>query len=96
MRLTLQRTAGILLAVVVLTTGAAAALPGNSPDSAGTDNDGSAGPPGDLPGPVPDFVSTIHDLVSQFIDGTLDGSLGDVISDRLGGDGATPTPDQSS
>lgn len=94
MRLTLQRTAGILLAVVLLTTSGAAALPGNAPDDAGGVEDGSAGPPGDLPGPVPDFVSTIHNLITQFIDGTLDGSLGSAISDSLVGDSGSPPTDQ--
>ncbi|MFB6300539.1 MAG: hypothetical protein ABEH65_09790 [Halobacteriales archaeon] len=84
MRLTLHRTATILLAVVLLTTGVVAAAPENADSAVGAEDD-SAGPPSDLPGPVPDFVSTIHDLITQFINGALDGSLGSAISEQIGG-----------
>ncbi|MFB6312141.1 MAG: hypothetical protein ABEH64_13280 [Salinirussus sp.] len=48
------------------------------------------GPPADLPGPVPDFVGEIHDLIRQHIEGSLDGILGDHVSD------ATPDEDAQS
>lgn len=48
-----------------------------------------AGPPADLPVPVPDHVSAIHDLIRQHIDGTLDGSLGAAISDVVANDDAS-------
>ncbi len=39
------------------------------------------GPPADLPSQVPDFVSQMHDVIGQFLDGEYDGSLGDTIND---------------
>jgi hypothetical protein len=39
-----------------------------------------AGPSEQLPDPVPDFVSDIHGLVGQFLDGSID-SLGSEVSD---------------
>lgn len=43
-----------------------------------------AGPPSDLPGPVPDFVGTILDTIGQFLNGVLDGALGPAVSDEAG------------
>lgn len=45
------------------------------------------GPPTSLPEQVPDHVSRIHDLIRQFIDGSLDGNLGDAISGVTPDDG---------
>lgn len=45
---------------------------------------GDAGPPSDLPGPVPAFVEDILGSIQQFIDGTLDGDLGSQVSDIAG------------
>lgn len=74
--------AAVLVAALVVTTGAVAAQPGN----AGASNDGTdAGPPGTLPGPVPDFVGDIHSAIQSFLDGSMDGSLGKTISDIAGG-----------
>jgi len=42
---------------------------------------GERGPPTDMPAPVPDFVSDIHQLVNQKLMGDLDGNLGERISD---------------
>lgn len=42
-------------------------------------SDDRRGPPSDMPAGVPDFVSQIHDLIGQKIDGTLS-DLGDAIS----------------
>ena len=39
-----------------------------------------AGPPVDLPDPVPDFVGDVHSAIDEFLAGGLDGSLGDVVS----------------
>lgn len=44
-----------------------------------------AGPPVDMPSQVPDHVSEIHALIGQFVEGDLDGSLGDAIRGVLGG-----------
>ena len=72
-----------LLAPLVLGAGAA-------PDGVPADDQGDAGPPGDLPGRVPDFVGGIHDRVGGFLNGSID-SLGDAVSgvapDGDGGDG---------
>lgn len=85
------------LAALVAATGAAAAVPGSTgaadsgtaaqADPGAAEDAGTAGPPDDLPGPVPDFVSDIHGLVQQFVDGTLD-SLGPSVSDAAGNDDA--------
>lgn len=39
------------------------------------------GPPADTPGQAPAFVGEIHSLIGQHVDGTLEGSLGERISD---------------
>jgi len=45
------------------------------------DANGSQGPPAELPGPVPDFVSDIHSAIHDHLDGSMEsGNLGDVIS----------------
>lgn len=67
-------------------TGGVAAAPGWGGGNGSTD-DGTQGPPEELPGPVPDFVGDIHDAVSKFVNGTLD-SLGDTVSGIAAGDGA--------
>lgn len=95
------------LAVLVAATGAAVAAPGSTAQSdvgaadapaqaqSGADGAGDAGPPDELPGPVPDFVSDIHGLIQQFIDGTLD-SLGPNVSDAAGnGDSGESTDGES-
>ena len=122
--MTLSKLVAIALAVLTLTAGAAAAMPGNAPDHAGSttaeqaadhghhdqaegnetgvdgddpaDNaDGAGqqrnanqeqhGPPVDLPSQVPDHVAQIHDLIRQFLNEDLDGSLGKAISGVMGG-----------
>lgn len=45
------------------------------------DNVMEPGPPADLPSSVPDFVGDLHDLIGQHLDGTLNGLLGDHVSD---------------
>ena len=67
--------------------GGAAAAPGNgnAPDDAGPDE---AGPPTDLPGPVPEFVEEIHRTVGEFLDGSVE-SLGSAVRD------VTPGGDES-
>lgn len=45
------------------------------------DANDARGPPADMPEQVPDHVSTIHDVVRQFLDDDLDGSLGESVSD---------------
>jgi len=115
-----------LVALAVVATGAAAAMPGNAPVDAPMDNNpdqtgnesvatgpGAAadadsdgrpaaaanpadrrGPPVDLPDQVPDFVGEVHDLIRQHLDGSLDGGLGDRVSDLTpeGDQPATETP----
>lgn len=58
-------------------------------DGAAAAQQGSAdraerGPPADLPEPVPDRVSQIHDLIRQYLDGGID-DLGERISAVAGG-----------
>lgn len=65
------------LAVSALLAGAAgtvAAQPDNTDDNAS-----DAGPPGDLPEPVPDFVGDILGSIGDFLDGVLS-SVGDAVS----------------
>lgn len=45
-----------------------------------------AGPPGDLPAPVPDFVSSILDAIRNFTGG---GGLGETISELIRGGNET-------
>lgn len=79
----------VVLALLVGAGTAAAAAPGNgngnAPDDAGSDH---AGPPTDVPGPVPDFVEEIHRTVGEFLDGSID-ALGSAVSD-LTPDGEGP------
>jgi hypothetical protein len=81
--------AAIALAALLAVTGVAAAQPGNAPADAGANGDdpGQAGPPTDLPDPVPEFVSDIHDRIRSFIDGNVD-DLGEAVSGIAGGDDA--------
>jgi hypothetical protein len=85
----------VALAALLAVTGAAAATPGSTaPADTGSgpaatdatdsaDAAGQAGPPEELPDPVPDFVSNIHGVIQQFLDGTLD-SLGPEVSEAAG------------
>ncbi|WP_049901597.1 hypothetical protein [Natrinema sp. J7-1] len=57
----------------------------------GADASTGQGPSGDLPEQVPDHVSAIHDRVSTFLSGGLDGSLGDAISSVTPDDDETAT-----
>jgi hypothetical protein len=79
MRPTRIAVAAVAVLALVAGAGVAAAAPGrgNAPDDAGPDQ---AGPPPDLPGPVPDFVEEIHRTVGEFLDGSID-SLGSAVSD---------------
>lgn len=43
------------------------------------------GPPADMPGPVPDHVTQIHETINDFLSGDSDGPLGHALSDLLGG-----------
>jgi hypothetical protein len=95
------------VAVLVVVTGAAAAAPagiaaadnGDTADtadmSAPADAAGQAGPPEDLPGPVPDFVSDILSAVNGFVDRSVD-SLGSTVSDISGGAQADDTTEGDS
>lgn len=47
-------------------------------------NVAQAGPPSDLPGPVPDFVGDILGSVRSFIGGSID-NLGEAVSDLTPG-----------
>jgi hypothetical protein len=80
---------GLLLAIVgrVATAGVATAQPAASPSDVSSDERG--GPPAELPGPVPDFVGDILDLIGQELSGALFGQgLGDALSSLLSSDGA--------
>lgn len=101
----LELIGATFLALAVVATGAAGAVPGNAPvdvptgdydgqggdasnaseqrpaDAAATEYPDRRGPPADLPGDAPDFVSEVHDLIRSHLDDALDGVLGDRISD---------------
>lgn len=64
-----------------LFVGAGAAAPVDSTDQSTA---GDAGPPSDLPGPVPDFVENVLHTIGQFVDGVLEGALGPAVSDDAG------------
>jgi hypothetical protein len=71
-----------LAAVVLIGTGAVAASPGAAPDD--------AGPPSDLPEPVPDFVGDILGSVNDFLSGAVD-DLGATVSGIAGDAGEANT-----
>ena len=77
---TLLRTVGTLVLALTLLTGAAAAAPAVDTDDATN----AVGPPGGLPDQVPDFVTTILELIQEFLTGGSDGSLGPDVSDAAG------------
>jgi hypothetical protein len=88
----LALVAAALVALTAL-TGTAAAAPGNT-DQANSSDDHEAGPPGDLPGPVPDFVEEIHAQIQAFLDRRVD-DLGAAVSD-IAGSNADTGDDESS
>ncbi len=53
------------------------------------------GPNAELPSQVPDHVSAIHDTIMSFLDGSLEGSLGDAVSDVTPGEGADENGDDA-
>lgn len=81
----LLRTAGALVAVLALVTGAAAAAPAASTT---TDGEAAIGPPGGLPDPVPDFVSSILDAITGFLDDVTGGNPGEAVSTAAGAGGS--------
>ncbi|MFB6280563.1 MAG: hypothetical protein ABEH40_00900 [Haloferacaceae archaeon] len=75
---------GVVLAALVLVAGTAAAAPG----STAADSDrAAAGPPSDLPGPVPDFVTEILDVIGSFLSGDRGEAPGPAVSDAAGSGG---------
>lgn len=84
----MQRKSIVLavLAASLLLVGSAGAVAAQ-PEDAG--ESGDAGPPGDLPDQVPDFVSDVHGAISDFLVGTVD-SLGDAVSGLTPGGEETP------
>ncbi|MEF8783899.1 MAG: hypothetical protein V5A39_08975 [Haloarculaceae archaeon] len=101
----LTQIAGVTLAVLLVATGAAAALPGNAPvdapveqadnstDTNETEEDADEdrqGPPSEMPSQAPSFVSDIHDLIRGKLDGSIS-NLGEQISSLTpGGDAGQP------
>ena len=123
------KVASVLMAVLLVATAGAAAMPGNAPDKAqagqadgnyengsdaeqaanetamdddnemkpdhaGNGSDAGAaaaddkrGPPTDMPEQVPDFVTEVHELINQKLDGTLE-DLGDALSAATPGEDA--------
>jgi hypothetical protein len=79
----LNRTLVAVAAVLALLVGAgtAAAAPGSTP--------ADAGPPDDLPDPVPDFVSELHGAISEFVSGSAD-RLGEALRSITPGGDAGP------
>ena len=94
-RLNRITVAAVAVLALLVGAGTAVAAPGNgnAPDDAGPD---SAGPPTDIPGPVPEFVGEIHRTIGEFLDGSID-SLGSAVSDLTPGgeESAESTPDGS-
>ena len=82
-----ERIVLAVLAASVLLVGGAAGAVAAQPEDAG--ESGDAGPPDDLPDPVPDFVSDVHGAISDFLSGGID-ALGDVVSDLTPGGDDTP------
>ena len=77
----------MVLVGLVATAGVAAAQPAGADNASESDQ---PGPPDELPGPVPDFVGDILDLIDQKLSGALSGEeLGSALSDLLGGDGGS-------
>lgn len=81
--MTLARSAVAALVVLALFAGAGAAAPTGGHEQA------DAGPPSDLPGPVPDFVGDILNTIQQFLDGALEGVLGPAVSGDAGANTTT-------
>ncbi|WP_418281728.1 hypothetical protein [Halorubrum sp. DTA98] len=76
-----------LAAVVLIGTGlAAGAVAADAGEPPGPDGDASddAGPPSDLPDPVPEFVGDLLDAIDGFLSGAID-DLGDAVSGIAGG-----------
>ena len=80
-RIALVLAALLTSALLVGAVGAVSAQPANA-----SDNADDAGPPSDLPGPVPDFVTDVLGAIGDFLDGSVD-RLGEVVS------GETPADD---
>ncbi len=81
--------AALAALALVLGAGAAATAPDNA--QAGNDSAGDAGPPGDLPDPVPAFVSGIYSTIDGFLDSTIE-NLGSAVSDLTPGGDEKPAP----
>ncbi|RQG98585.1 hypothetical protein [Natrarchaeobius oligotrophus] len=58
------------------------------------ENADGVGPHDGLPAQVPDHVSELHDRIGSFLDGSVD-SLGQTLSDLLGGGDSSDTSDRS-
>ena len=72
---------GVFAAALTLLTGVAAAA---APMDAQTATMAAVGPPGGLPAPVPDFVATNLELVTEFLGSVADGNPGGEIADVAG------------
>jgi hypothetical protein len=131
----LTKIASVLVAVLLVASAGAAAMPGNAPadsragraddhgdnaddaanasDERTPERNGSAaaadehrldhagaaaaddkrGPPTDMPAQVPDFVTEIHELINQNLDGSLQG-LGEALSAATPGEDADAGDEQ--
>lgn len=127
------KTLGALLALLVVATGAAAAMPGNAPVDAPDQADnqtadaeadaaqiapnatdeadeseagqerqaggppedaaGERGPPADMPGAAPDFVSQIHATIQDHLSGAVE-NLGSAVSEITPGEEAGGAADE--
>lgn len=85
----LRTIVAVGLAALLVTTGTVAALPGNASADAGPGDTKSVddGPPATLPGPVPAFLSDIHDAIDRFLGGGLVAPLGETVGETASGDG---------
>lgn len=76
----------MLVAVLTLLS---ASVAGATPSATTDDSTEEIGPPGGLPDPVPDFVSSIPDVLFQFVEGELGGTPGEEVSGAAGNGGGS-------
>jgi len=71
-----------------------AGMADNDSDAGAAAADDKRGPPTDMPAQVPDFVTEVHELINQKLDGTLQ-NLGEALSAATPGDDADTDDEQS-
>ncbi len=81
-----------LVAAVLVGTGGLAGAVTAAPGGVDAPNEADAGPPSDLPEPVPEFVGDILNSIGEFLSGGIE-DLGDTVSD-IAGNGTDDAPDE--